>query len=170
MNPRLSRSVRSTSAGLALPLLEVALSSSLMMNTRLDSPAMLNDSIIIPGLALEYILELPVSCSASLKFDLTDFNKLMTEFNKIIGIDKIHCIHVNDSKNVRESHKDRHENIGFGTIGFDTLINIIYDERFKDVPKILETPYIDGEYPPYLQEIDMIRKKTFNSNLIDDII
>ena len=66
MNPRLSRSVRSTSAGLALPLLEVALSSSLMMNTRLDSPAMLNDSIIIPGLALEYILELPVSCSASL--------------------------------------------------------------------------------------------------------
>ena len=102
-------------------------------------------------------------------YDLTDFNKLMTEFDKIIGIDKIHCIHVNDSKNIKGSHKDRHENIGFGTIGFDTLINIIYDERFKDVPKILETPYIDGEYPPYLQEIDMIRKKTFNSNLIEDI-
>ena len=102
-------------------------------------------------------------------YDLTDFNKLMAEFDKIIGIDKIHCIHVNDSKNIKESHKDRHENIGFGTIGFDTLINIIYDERFKDVPKILETPYIDGEYPPYLQEIDMIRKKTFNSNLIEDI-
>ena len=99
-------------------------------------------------------------------YDLNDFDKLIEEFDSVIGIDKIHCIHINDSKNVRESHKDRHENIGFGTIGFDTLINIIYDDRFKDVPKILETPYIDGDYPPYLQEIDMIRKKTFNSNLI----
>ena len=58
--------MRSTSAGFPLPLPADALSSSLIMNTRLDSPAILNASMIIPGLALEYILELPVSCSASL--------------------------------------------------------------------------------------------------------
>ena len=100
---------------------------------------------------------------------VNNLDNVLAEFDDVIGLDKLCAIHLNDSKNILGSHKDRHENIGFGTIGFDTLINIIYDERFKDVPKILETPYIDGEYPPYLQEIDMIRRKTFNSNLIEDI-
>ena len=88
----------------------------------------------------------------------------------MIGIDKIKCIHVNDSKNSLGSHKDRHENIGYGTIGFDSLMGVIYNERLESVPKILETPYVNREYPPYAQEIEMIRNKKFNSNLYQDIL
>ena len=102
-------------------------------------------------------------------YDLKDFDKYLDEFDKEIGIDKIGCIHINDSKNEKSSHKDRHENIGLGTIGFDTLINIIYNERLENIPKILETPYVDKVYAPYKYEIKMIRDKKFNSNLIEDI-
>ena len=102
-------------------------------------------------------------------YDLTDFNRFLDEFDKIIGIDKIGCVHVNDSKNEMGSHKDRHENIGFGHIGFDTLLGVIYNERLEEVPKILETPYVDREYPPYKYEIEMIRNKKFDENLIDKI-
>ena len=92
-------------------------------------------------------------------YDLTDFDSVISSFDKIIGIHKIKCVHVNDSKNPLGSHKDRHENIGKGTIGLDTLINIIYYDKLKDVPKILETPYIDG-MAPYKEEIALI--KSFN--------
>ena len=102
-------------------------------------------------------------------YDLTDFDKYLDEFEKVIGLNKIGCIHVNDSKNEKSSHKDRHENIGFGTIGFDNLINIIYNERLENIPKILETPYVDKEFAPYKYEIKMIRDKSFNENLIEDI-
>lgn len=106
-------------------------------------------------------------------YDVSDFDSVLTEFDNIIGLDKLLCIHVNDSKNVIGAHKDRHENIGYGHIGFDNMINIIYNERVKDVPKILETPYVKDEkdsYPPYKFEIEMIKDKKFNSNLYDDII
>ena len=102
-------------------------------------------------------------------YDLTDFDKFLEEFDHIIGIDKIKCIHVNDSKNAVGSHKDRHENIGFGNIGFNTLINIIYNDKLTDIPKILETPYVDGEYPPYKYEIEMIKEKKFKEDLIEQI-
>ena len=104
--------------------------------------------------------------------DISKFNEYLDEFDRIIGLDKIKCIHVNDSKNIVGSHKDRHENIGFGTIGFDNLTNVIYNERLLNVPKILETPYVgeNKEYPPYKFEIDMIKKRKFNKNLINDII
>ena len=102
-------------------------------------------------------------------YDISNFDKILDEFDKTIGINKIKCIHINDSKNERGSHKDRHENIGLGTIGFDNLIKIIYNEKLDGIPKILETPYIDGDYPPYRFEIEMIRNKKFNSNLIEDI-
>ena len=92
-------------------------------------------------------------------YDLADFDSVISSFDKIIGIHKIKCVHVNDSKNPLGSHKDRHENIGKGTIGLDTLINIIYYDKLKDVPKILETPYIDG-MAPYKEEIALI--KSFN--------
>ena len=92
-------------------------------------------------------------------YDLTDFDSVISSFDKVIGIHKIKCVHVNDSKNPLGSHKDRHENIGKGTIGLDTLINIIYYDKLKDVPKILETPYIDG-IAPYKEEIALI--KSFN--------
>ena len=102
-------------------------------------------------------------------YDMSNFDKYLDEFDKIIGIEKIGCIHINDSKNEINSHKDRHENIGFGTIGFDNLINIIYNERLGEIPRILETPYVDREYPPYKYEIEMIRNKVFDKDLINKI-
>ncbi len=102
-------------------------------------------------------------------YDISKFDEFLDEFDKIIGIEKIGCVHVNDSKNEMGSHKDRHENIGFGKIGFKTLLKVIYNERLENVPKILETPYVDKEYPPYKYEIEMIRNKEFDSALIDKI-
>ena len=101
--------------------------------------------------------------------DLTHFDDYLDDFDREIGLDKIGCIHINDSKNERSAHKDRHENIGFGHIGFDTLINIIYNDRLGDIPRILETPYVDREYPPYQYEIEMIRKKEFDPKLLEKI-
>ncbi len=101
-------------------------------------------------------------------YDVSDFDKLLNYFDEIVGLNYLHCIHINDSKNPKDSHKDRHENIGFGTIGFDNLINIIYNDRLKDIPKILETPYV-GDYPPYKYEIEMIKNKRFDQNLKENI-
>ncbi len=104
------------------------------------------------------------------------FDEVMDEFDRIIGKDQIAVFHVNDSKNPLGAHKDRHENFGFGTIGFDSLRNVIYHKDFEDIPKILETPYIpDPEtkkrsYPPYRQEIAMIREGVFRENLKEEII
>ena len=97
-------------------------------------------------------------------YDVSDFDSILDEFDNIIGLDKLKVIHINDSKNIQGSHKDRHENIGYGTIGFDNLIKIIYNDKLKEIPKILETPYIDGN-APYKKEIDMIRNKTFDDSL-----
>ena len=109
-------------------------------------------------------------------YNLVDFNKLLDTFDNLVGVNKIKCIHINDSKNNINSHKDRHENIGFGTIGFDNLINIIYNKRLEEIPKILETPYVTKEdnskekiYPPYKYEIEMIRNKEFDKELINKI-
>lgn len=102
-------------------------------------------------------------------YDMSRFDDFLDEFDKIIGIDKIGCVHVNDSKNVLGAHKDRHENIGFGTIGFDNLIAIVYNNRLEEVPKILETPYVDREFAPYKYEIAMIREKKFDDKLLDKI-
>lgn len=108
-------------------------------------------------------------------YDVSDFDKLMKEFDETIGLDKLGCIHVNDSKNERGIKKDRHANIGYGNIGFDNLINIIYHPLLKSVPKILETPYVaeteDGKkiYPPYEWEIKMIKEKKFDDNLLKNI-
>lgn len=103
-------------------------------------------------------------------YDVTNFDKLLDEFDKVVGLDRLGAIHINDSKNNPGDKKDRHANIGFGTLGFNTLINIIYNERLKNIPKMLETPYIDNLYPPYKFEIEIIRKKEFNPNLIENIV
>lgn len=91
-------------------------------------------------------------------YDVSDFDKILDEFDEKIGLKYLKCIHINDSKNIRGAKKDRHENIGYGEIGFDNLIKIIYNERIHDIPKILETPYIN-EKAPYKEEIEMIRNK-----------
>lgn len=101
-------------------------------------------------------------------YDLNDFDNILDNFDKIIGLDKLKCIHINDSKNIMASHKDRHENIGLGHIGFNNLLNVIYNKKLEDVPKILETPYVDKTYPPYKYEIEMIKAKKFNENLIEE--
>ena len=109
-------------------------------------------------------------------YDMKKFDEFMDQFNKVIGINYIKCVHVNDSKNALGTHKDRHANIGYGTLGFDTLESIINCDFLKNVPKILETPYI-GEtdedkariYAPYKFEIEMIKEGVFNPNMINDI-
>ena len=107
---------------------------------------------------------------------ISDFDNVLKEFDKIIGLSKLACIHINDSINEIGAKKDRHANFGQGTLGFDDLIHVIYHPLLKDVPKILETPYITADdnskerlYPPYKFEIDMIKKKVENLNLIEDI-
>ena len=102
-------------------------------------------------------------------YDLSDFETVLNEFDKIIGINYLKVIHINDSKNIIGAHKDRHDNIGIGSIGFDNLIKIIYHDKLKGIPKVLETPYVE-QNPPYREEIEMIRDKKFNNNLIQDIL
>ncbi len=105
--------------------------------------------------------------------DISEFDLYLDEFAKEIGLDKLKCIHINDSKNPRGAKKDRHENFGYGEIGFESLINVCYNPRLKDIPKILETPHIAEDkksYPPYKQEIKMIKEKIFNPNLVEDVL
>lgn len=97
-------------------------------------------------------------------FDLTKFDEILDEFDEKIGLDRLLVVHVNDSKNERGASKDRHENIGYGHIGFDTLNMIVHHDKLKSVPKILETPYID-KVAPYKEEIEMFKTQTFNPNL-----
>jgi len=109
-------------------------------------------------------------------YDISDFDKVLNTFDNIIGLDKLKCLHINDSKNEIGAHKDRHENFGFGNLGFDNLINIIYHKKLEGIPKILETPYVTKDdnskerlFPPYKYEIDMIKNKTFDKDMIEKI-
>ena len=109
-------------------------------------------------------------------YDISSFDNVMMEFDNIIGIERLLCVHINDSKNIRGSKKDRHENFGFGTLGFDNLLKIVYYPNLESVPKILETPYVSKDddskerlYPPYKEEIEMIRNKEFDADLISKI-
>lgn len=96
--------------------------------------------------------------------DINNFEVYLNIFDKEIGLDKIGCVHINDSKNALGARKDRHENIGFGTIGFAPIYKVCTSARLKDVPKILETPYINGK-APYKEEIEELRSNKFNPNL-----
>ena len=106
-------------------------------------------------------------------YDISDFNSILDEFDQKIGLKHLKCLHINDSKNSFQSRKDRHANLGFGQIGFQKLIDIIYNPRIEAVPKILETPWVkdnDNNFPPYKYEIAMIKSKTFQEDLIKTII
>jgi deoxyribonuclease-4 len=100
-------------------------------------------------------------------YNINDFNAILDEIESNVG-DKVKLLHINDSKNEQSSHKDRHENIGFGYIGFSTLINIIYNPRLENIPKILETPYV-GIQQPYKLEIAMIKEKKYNNKLFEEL-
>lgn len=100
-----------------------------------------------------------------------DFDGVLNEFDKVIGIDRLKVIHINDSKNVCGAAKDRHENIGFGEIGFETLQYIVHHPQLMELPKILETPFVGvdakSKEAPYKYEIEMLRSKQFNPEAID---
>lgn len=106
---------------------------------------------------------------------VNDLDGVMEQFDRVIGSNQIAVFHINDSKNVRGANKDRHENIGFGTIGFETIHKIVTYEGFESVPKILESPYVvyDEEnkksVAPYKYEIEMLRSGVFDPLLIERI-
>lgn len=103
-----------------------------------------------------------------------DFDGVLNEFDKIIGIDRIKVLHINDSKNERGARKDRHENIGFGYIGFKALNDIVHHPQLQHIPKILETPFVgedkNNKKAPYKLEIEMLRNSTFNENLKEQLL
>ncbi|WP_239253965.1 deoxyribonuclease IV [Listeria ilorinensis] len=103
-----------------------------------------------------------------------DFDGVLNEFDRIIGIDRLKVLHINDSKNVRGAGKDRHANIGFGHIGFDALNYIVHHPQLADRPRILETPYVGedkkNKRPPYKFEIEMLRTQTFDPNILEKIM
>ncbi|MEQ6387890.1 deoxyribonuclease IV [Bacillaceae bacterium S4-13-58] len=98
-----------------------------------------------------------------------DFDGVLNEFDQIIGLERLKVLHVNDSKNPRGSRKDRHENIGFGHIGFDALSYVVHHPQLTDIPKILETPYVGedkkNKKPPYKFEIEMLNNRKFVEDL-----
>jgi len=105
---------------------------------------------------------------------VNDFDGVLQEFDKVIGIDRIKVLHINDSKNECGAKKDRHENIGFGHIGFSALSYIIHHPQLMHVPKILETPFVgedkNNKKAPYKHEIDMIKGGQFNDQLREEIM
>ncbi|MEH7224539.1 deoxyribonuclease IV [Bacillus sp. JJ1566] len=105
---------------------------------------------------------------------VNDFDGVLDQFDKLIGIDRIKVLHINDSKNEKGAGKDRHENIGFGKIGFKAINYIVHHPSLENVPKILETPYVgedkNNKKAPYKFEIEMIQKETFDDNLLEKIM
>lgn len=96
---------------------------------------------------------------------VNDFEGVMEQFDKKLGKDQIAVFHINDSKNSMGAGKDRHANIGEGTIGFYTLRHIVHHPDFPGIPRILETPYRpdpenpDKTLPPYKEEISLLLQK-----------
>lgn len=107
---------------------------------------------------------------------VNQFDAVMDEFDRLVGKEQIAVFHINDSKNVRGAGKDRHENTGFGQIGFDALNNIVHHPGFENVPKILESPYVKNpenvkkSYAPYKYEIEMLRNGVFDPLMKETIL
>ncbi|MDE7390256.1 MAG: deoxyribonuclease IV [Lachnospiraceae bacterium] len=81
-------------------------------------------------------------------------DEVLEEFDKVIGLDKLYAVHLNDSKNILGSHKDRHECIGQGNIGMDAITEFINHKAIRDLPIVLETPNdLDG----YKKEIELLK-------------
>lgn len=93
-------------------------------------------------------------------YDVFQFDELLDEFDKVIGLENLRVIHLNDSKNEPGAKKDRHANLGYGRLGFDFLYLVASHPRLATIPKILETPFVN-ELPPYGTEIKMLRTGNF---------
>ncbi len=85
---------------------------------------------------------------------VNNLDKVLDEFDKVIGLDRLKAIHINDSKNTFESHKDRHEKIGEGSIGIEAFKRIINHPKLRDLPFYLETP---NELDGYEKEIALLQ-------------
>ena len=85
---------------------------------------------------------------------VNNLDKVLDEFDKVIGLDRLKAIHINDSKNTFESHKDRHEKIGEGSIGIEAFKRIINHPKLRDLPFYLETP---NELDGYEKEIALLK-------------
>ena len=85
-----------------------------------------------------------------------DLDGVLTEFDRIIGLDRLKAIHLNDSKNPIGARKDRHERIGFGCIGLEALTRVVRHPALRDLPFCLETP---NELPGYAGEIALLRRQ-----------
>ena len=86
---------------------------------------------------------------------VNNLDGVLDDFDRVIGLDRLKAVHVNDSKNPFESHKDRHEKIGDGALGFDAIARIVNNSRLKGLPFILETP---NELDGYAREICILRE------------
>ena len=131
---------------------------------------------IIEGLNKVMYKDMPVQIALeTMAGKGSEIGREFDKFDQALGKDQIAVFHINDSKNPVGAGKDRHENLGFGTIGFETLNYIVHHKDFENVPKILETPYIkteDGKksYPPYKYEIEMLRTETFDPQMKEKIL
>lgn len=85
---------------------------------------------------------------------VNDLDGVLEEFDRIIGLHRLHAIHLNDSKNPFESHKDRHEKIGEGSLGLEAITRIINHPKLRHLPFFLETP---NELEGYGKEIEILR-------------
>lgn len=103
-----------------------------------------------------------------------DFDGVLKRFDDVIGLDRLQVIHLNDSKNPQGSHKDRHELLGNGTIGFAALNAVAHHPSLVNVPKIMETPWVavdkKHKLAPYGYEVEMLKRQTFNGNIEADIL
>ena len=107
---------------------------------------------------------------------VNDFDGVLQEFDRVIGLDRLAVVHINDSKNERGAAKDRHAPVGSGWIGFEAIRNVVYNEALKDKPFILETPWIGKvkgkERPMYEAEIALLRgdaAKRFGPEFLDHV-
>ena len=143
------------------------------------------------GTSFEQLAEIFDNCANNEKLSVTmdtchmsdagydvknDFDGVLNEFDHIIGLDKLSVIHLNDSKNEPGSHKDRHEDIGFGTIGFDALNYVAHHPQLENFPKIMETPYVKKDendkkgIAPFKPEIEMLRAGEFDPEMKEKLI
>lgn len=103
-----------------------------------------------------------------------DFDSVLDEFDRIVGLSRLKVVHINDSKNIQGSHKDRHANIGHGEIGFEALSYIVHHPQLSELPKILETPFVGvdakSKKAPYQIEIDMLKSKQFNPEALNALL
>lgn len=107
---------------------------------------------------------------------VNEFDQVLEQFDKIVGLDRLAVVHINDSKNPRGASKDRHAPLGAGMIGFKAIQSIVHNEKLQSLPFILETPWIgktDGrERPMYEVEIALLRGNVvdrFGPEFVEDV-